>query len=92
MATIGPVGSRKRTGVSNKQPAPVQITAEQILREAVERQEEAIKPPRQEITNKEELAEFQLDQRKMYENAIRRDRYSISNWLKYAKFEEKQRD
>ena len=44
--------------VKNKQPAPVQITAEQLLREARERQEEDGKPPKQKITDPDELAEY----------------------------------
>jgi len=37
----------------------VQITAEQLLREARERQEPVKKPPRQRIKDPEEAAEFQ---------------------------------
>ena len=44
--------------VKNKQPAPVQITAEQLLREARERQEEDGKLPKQKITDPDELAEY----------------------------------
>jgi hypothetical protein len=45
--------------VQNKAPAAVQITAEQILREAHERQDAPFKQPRQNITDPEELAEYQ---------------------------------
>jgi hypothetical protein len=44
--------------VKNKSAAPVQITAEQILREALERQEAEPKPPKQKITDPEELADY----------------------------------
>ena len=44
--------------VKNKMPAPVQITAEQLLREAQERQEQDSKPPRQKITDPDELADY----------------------------------
>ena len=43
----------------NKAPAAVQITAEQILREANERQEKPLDQTRQKITDPEELKEFQ---------------------------------
>ena len=48
------------TRVKNKTPAPIQITAEQILREACERQEAKIRPPKQKITNERKLAEYRL--------------------------------
>jgi hypothetical protein len=47
--------------VKNKQPAPVQITAEQILREAKERQEADPKAPKSKITDPDELADYRRD-------------------------------
>ncbi len=48
----------------NKSAASVQITAEQLLREAAERQLEVdFKKPQQKIADGEELAEFQLGKR-----------------------------
>ena len=44
--------------MKNKAPAAVQITAEQLLREAHERQEQDTKPPRQKITDSEELQNY----------------------------------
>ena len=46
------------TRVKNKTPAPIQITAEHILREARERQEAEIRPPKQKITDATELSEY----------------------------------
>ena len=46
------------TRVKNKTPAPIQITAEHILREARERQEAEIRPLKQKITNATELFEY----------------------------------
>ncbi|KAL1922999.1 uncharacterized protein VTP21DRAFT_9375 [Calcarisporiella thermophila] len=78
--------------VKNKNPAPIQITAEQILREAKERQE-AVKPaPRQKISDLEELSEYRQRKRKEYEDIIRRNRLNVGNWLKYAKWEESQKE
>eukprot|EP00850_Spirogloea_muscicola_P009940 SM000057S18370 [mRNA] locus=s57:260193:264737:+ [translate_table: standard] len=80
------------TRVKNKTPAPVQITAEQILREARERQEGELPPPKQKITDDEELADYRLRRRKEFEDLIRRVRWNISVWTKYAAWEESQRD
>uniref|UniRef100_A0A7I4AFQ1 Uncharacterized protein n=1 Tax=Physcomitrium patens TaxID=3218 RepID=A0A7I4AFQ1_PHYPA len=80
------------TRVKNKTPAPLQITAEQILREARERQEAEIRPPKQKITDAEELAEYRLRKRKEYEDLIRRVRWNTSVWVKYAQWEESQKD
>ncbi|KAJ0048456.1 hypothetical protein Pint_17006 [Pistacia integerrima] len=80
------------TRVKNKTPAPIQITAEQILREARERQEAEIRPPKQKITDSTELADYRLRKRKEFEDLIRRVRWNISVWIKYAQWEESQKD
>ncbi|KAM7494323.1 hypothetical protein LguiB_028932 [Lonicera macranthoides] len=80
------------TRVKNKTPAPIQITAEQILREARERQEAEIRPPKQKITDPSELADYRLRKRKEFEDLIRRVRWNKSVWVKYAKWEESQKD
>ena len=46
------------TRVKNKTPTPIQITTEHILREAQERQEAEIRPPKQKITDATELFEY----------------------------------
>ena len=79
--------------VKNKMPAPVQITAEQLLREAKERDLEVIQQaPRQKISSMAELKDFQLRKRKEYEDNIRKNRLAMHNWIKYAVFEEQQKD
>ncbi|XP_010436127.1 PREDICTED: crooked neck-like protein 1 isoform X2 [Camelina sativa] len=80
------------TRVKNKTPAPVQITAEQILREARERQEAEIRPPKQKITDSTELSDYRLRRRKEFEDQIRRARWNIQVWVKYAQWEESQKD
>ena len=81
----------KAMKVKNKMPAPVQITAEQLLREAKERElEHRPPPPKQKITDPDELAEFKLRKRKEFEDTIRKNRMAIGNWLRYAAFEEQQ--
>ncbi|XP_068667558.1 uncharacterized protein [Aristolochia californica] len=82
----------RSTRVKNKTPAPIQITAEQILREARERQEAEIRPPKQKITDATELADYRLRKRKEFEDLIRRVRWNVSVWKKYAQWEESQKD
>lgn len=80
---------KKAEKVKNKAPANLQITAEQLLREAKERELElAVPPPRVKITDPEELAEFNRKKRKEFEDNIRKNRLNIPNWIKYAKWEE----
>jgi len=82
----GPGGARA-TRVKNKSPAPIQITAEQILREALDRADEVFKPPKQKITDPEELEDYKFRERKKFEDGIRRVRNNMATWLKYAEFE-----
>lgn len=52
--------------MKNKAPAEVQITAEQLLREAKERELELLPPPpQQKITDEEELNDYKLRKRKV---------------------------
>lgn len=53
--------------VKNKAPAELQITAEQLLREAKERELELLPPPpKQKITDAEELNDYKLKKRKVW--------------------------
>ncbi|XP_065858637.1 uncharacterized protein [Euphorbia lathyris] len=78
--------------VKNKAAASVQITAEQILRESRERHEAEIQPPNQKITDSSELTEYRLRKRKEFEDLIRRVRGNMSGWIRYALWEESQKD
>ncbi|EEB05887.2 complexed with Cdc5 protein Cwf4 [Schizosaccharomyces japonicus yFS275] len=78
--------------VKNKNPAPIQISAEQLLREAFERQEVAYLPPKQNISDLEELHEYQGRKRKEFEEAIRRNRLAMGTWLRYAQWELDQKE
>uniref|UniRef100_A0A8C0GMA7 Crooked neck pre-mRNA splicing factor 1 n=1 Tax=Chelonoidis abingdonii TaxID=106734 RepID=A0A8C0GMA7_CHEAB len=62
--------------VKNKAPAEVQITAEQLLREAKERELELLPPPpQQKITDEEELNDYKLRKRKVnLEDNIKKNR------------------
>ena len=78
--------------VKNKTPAAIQITAEQILREAKERQEKPQPRAQVKLNDKEELDEYRLQKRRTFEDSIKRNRVNFSSWLKYAEFEERQLD
>ncbi|PAA64241.1 hypothetical protein BOX15_Mlig027976g4 [Macrostomum lignano] len=81
----------KSMKAKNKMANQVQITAEQLLREAKERELEVqAAPPKQKISSMAELRDFQLRKRKEYEDNIRKNRTSLHNWIKYAAFEEDQ--
>jgi len=80
---------KKAEKVKNKAPAPIQITAEQLLREAKERELEiAPSQPKINVNDPEELAEYQRTKRKDFEDGIRKNRMQIANWIRYAKWEE----
>ncbi|KAF8346034.1 pre-mRNA-splicing factor CLF1 [Amanita rubescens] len=78
--------------IKNRAPAPVQITAEQLLREAQERQESAFRAPRQRVEDYEELDEYRGRKRKEFEDRIRRTRGNIKEWLQYANWEASQNE
>ena len=63
----------------------LQITAEQILREARELQEQDFKAPKQKITDETELAEYRLRKRKEFEDLVRRVRWNSSVWVKVGR-------
>ncbi|KAI6037551.1 hypothetical protein EDC04DRAFT_2701994 [Pisolithus marmoratus] len=76
--------------IRNRAPAPVQITAEQLLREAQERQESTFRAPKQRVEDFEELHEYRGRKRKEFEDRIRRNRGSIKEWTQYANWEASQ--
>jgi len=83
----------KNARVKNKMAADVQITAEQLLREAKDRQLEKVSdPPKQPITDEEELKDLQLRKRKAFEDNLRKNRNLLKNWVQYAQWEESQKE
>ncbi|KAK9940033.1 hypothetical protein M0R45_016710 [Rubus argutus] len=70
----------------NKAPAPVQITAEKILRQARDLHDTAqTRPPKHQINDAAELAEYQSRKRKEFEDQIQRTSgKNLSAWAKYA--------
>ena len=84
--------SRGPPRVKNKAPSAVQISAEQLLREAVDRQEPALQAPTQRIADHEELKEFQERKRREFEAYVQRNRLNNNNWMRYAAWELEQRE
>src|ERR1700761_9288310 len=78
--------------VKNKAPSAIQISAEQLLREAVDRQESAVQKPTQRFADLEELHEFQGRKRKEFEDYVRRNRVNMNNWMRYAAWELEQKE
>jgi len=78
--------------VKNRAPAPIQISAEQIIRESAERQERHVLDPVVKIHDAEEYQSHLRDRRKHFEDNIRYRREHIGNWVKYARFEEDNRE
>jgi len=83
----------KTAQVKNRSAAPIQISSEQLLREARDRKIE-LEPraPRQQITDKAELQEYRMRRRKEFEDQIRMQRQHLGNYVKYAKWEEEQQE
>lgn len=78
--------------VKNKAAAPTQISAEQLLREAVDRQEPGLQAPTQRFADLEELHEFQGRKRKEFEDYVQRNRINMNNWMRYAQWELEQKE
>ncbi|CAL5416438.1 hypothetical protein TEA_027239 [Camellia sinensis var. sinensis] len=84
----------RQTRVKNKTPAPIQITADQILREAREIQQQEsslLRPPKHQIIDSTELVLYRERKRKHFEVLIsRRGRNNPSVFVNYALWEESQ--
>ncbi|KAG9245030.1 hypothetical protein BJ878DRAFT_503412 [Calycina marina] len=84
--------SRGPPRVKNKAASAIQISAEQLLREAVDRQEPALQAPTQRFADLEELHEFQGRKRKEFEAYVQRNRVNMNNWMRYAQWELEQKE
>jgi len=71
----------------NKNPAAIQITAEQLLRESQAYQANDSVPIMQPISDPDELIDYKYRQRKEFEDSVRRTIHHIGNWMKYADWE-----
>ncbi|KAI8561008.1 hypothetical protein RHMOL_Rhmol04G0301800 [Rhododendron molle] len=84
--------SARPVRVKNKTPAPIQITAEQILREQA-KSDSLSRPPASQITDEIELGQYLDKKRKNFENLIRRvGPTNPAAWTNYARWEESQHD
>ncbi len=70
--------NRAAPRIKNRAPAPIQITAEQLLREAQERQEAPFQPAKQKVEDLEELEEYRGRKRGEFEAKIRSGRTNVS--------------
>ncbi|CAD8136165.1 unnamed protein product [Paramecium octaurelia] len=75
-------------GIQNNQPNDIQITAEQLLKDAEIHQTKEIRPPQQRIMDEAELQEYKFRKRILFENRVRRQRNYLGIWIRYAQFEE----
>eukprot|EP00127_Corallochytrium_limacisporum_P001350 Clim_evm6s53 gene=Clim_evmTU6s53 len=92
----------KTAVVVNRAAAEEQITAEQLIKQSQEliRKQDGHKGAQpntrghvqQKIMDQEELAEYRILKRKEFEERVSRIRSSTSAWVKYAKWEEIQKD
>ncbi|OJT04241.1 Pre-mRNA-splicing factor CLF1 [Trametes pubescens] len=76
--------------IKNRAPAAIQVTAEQLLRDAQERQESQFRAPKQRVEDFEELHEYRGRKREEFEKRIRQTRGSMKEWLQYANWEASQ--
>ncbi|KDN43411.1 pre-mRNA-splicing factor CLF1 [Tilletiaria anomala UBC 951] len=76
--------------IKNRAPAPIQITAEQLLREAQERQEAPFQAAKARVEDYEELEEYRGRKRSEFESRIRTTRTNATAWIKYAQWEASQ--
>eukprot|EP01053_Blabericola_migrator_P001680 Blabericola_migrator_1__1679@NODE_1450_length_4520_cov_82_298226_g959_i0_p2_GENE_NODE_1450_length_4520_cov_82_298226_g959_i0NODE_1450_length_4520_cov_82_298226_g959_i0_p2_ORF_typecomplete_len663_score135_96Suf/PF05843_14/7_3e17Suf/PF05843_14/1_6e06Suf/PF05843_14/5_1e07Suf/PF05843_14/8_3e06Suf/PF05843_14/3_6e13Suf/PF05843_14/9_5e06Suf/PF05843_14/1_6e06TPR_15/PF13429_6/1_3e08TPR_15/PF13429_6/30TPR_15/PF13429_6/0_00052TPR_15/PF13429_6/0_014TPR_15/PF13429_6/2_5e11TPR_15/PF13429_6/41HAT/PF02184_16/8_ len=85
-------GSGGRLAVKEKSAAPIQITAEQLLRESAALQRDEARPPARRLVDDDELNEYRVRKRKQYEDQLRRKRHAMGIWLQYAVWEAEQKD
>ena len=69
----------RKAAPKNKAAATIQVTAEQLLREAKEREMEMMQmPPVQKIQDQEELDDFLRRKRQEFENIIRKNKTTMT--------------
>ena len=68
---------RASISIKNRAPAAIQVTAEQLLRDAQERQESQFRAPKQRVEDFEELHEYRGRKREEFEKRIRQTRSNM---------------
>ena len=81
-------GMMRVPNVRNTAAAASQITAEQLIAESQAHRVDDVNPPKLGFQDSEELEDYKLRRRTDFENAVKRQRIHVGNWLKYAKWEE----
>lgn len=76
--------------IRNSAAAQSQITAEQLIRDSQAHKTDDLVIPIQKINDEEELNEYKLRKRRGFEEQLKRQRYHIGTWIKYALWEEHQ--
>ena len=76
--------------IKNNAAATLQITSEQLVKESHAHRIDEIKIPNQKINDEDELNDYKLKKRKEFEDQIKRQRFHIGCWMKYAAWEENQ--
>eukprot|EP00915_Cephaloidophora_sp_WS-2016_P006272 GHVH01008260.1.p1 GENE.GHVH01008260.1~~GHVH01008260.1.p1 ORF type:complete len:635 (+),score=97.84 GHVH01008260.1:2218-4122(+) len=83
----------KAMSVANKSAAHVQISAEQLLREATDRGSQGgSRPTQQRIVDSEEMGEFRTRKRQEFEDKLRSQRHHMSTWIQFATWEADQKE
>lgn len=72
--------------IKNKEAAVVQITADQILKDAEIHRPIALRPPVQRIMDEKELHVYKQEKRREFEDKLRRQRYNLSVWVRYGQW------
>lgn len=81
-------GVMKVPAIKNSNPAPQQITAEQLMREVPAYRPPAYRPPSQvHIMDQDELKDYKYRMRRDFEEKLRMQRHHMGNWIKYAEWE-----
>ncbi|KAJ3512392.1 hypothetical protein NLJ89_g3549 [Agrocybe chaxingu] len=79
--------------IKNRAAANIQITAEQLLREAHDSQPQTtFRAPDQRLQDLEELAEYRARQRRDFEQRVIRNKVHIKEWMNYANWEASQNE
>ncbi|KAL7716431.1 Crooked neck protein [Entamoeba marina] len=82
--------NKRQPSVKNREYSEIQITAEQIIREALDNQEPNYKAPKMTIHDEEELEHYRLSKRKEFEKSVSGERQNMRKWTRYAFWEEEQ--
>jgi crooked neck len=84
----GQMVQMKVPSVNDRSRNATQITAEQMLIDPQLHDMSVIKPQSDRVMDEEELKEYKGNTRKEFEDKIRKQKYHMATWIKYALWEE----